>query len=118
MSNLDNHQRNQINENKEQIPISENATLDYSVRKTDITPKRVHLSKHFPFEKGRRIDICFGIIGILLIVIANLIILGNNVLIKEFGIDYVDMIMIRSTIQLIILGIVIKLKGIKTYKTS
>ena len=118
MSNLDNHLSNQINENKEHIPISENPILDYSDRKTDITPKIEYLSKHFSFEKGKRRYICFGIIGILLIVIANLIILGNNVLIKEFGIDYVDMIMIRSTIQLIILGIVIKLKGIKTYERS
>ena len=115
MSSFDCNPKNQINENKEQTLISENPTLDYSDRKTDITPKREYLSKHFPFEKGRRKVICFGIIGILLIVIANLIILGNNVLIKEFGIDYVDMIILRSTIQLIILGIVIKLKGIKTY---
>ena len=71
MSSFDSNPNNQINENKEQTLISENPTLDYSDRKTDITPKREYVSKHFPFEKGRTKVICFGIFGILLIVIAK-----------------------------------------------
>ena len=62
-------------------------------------------------QDGRTNIILYGVGGIVLVVVANLIILGNNVLIKEYGIDYVDMILLRSTVQLLILGAVIKFQG-------
>ena len=62
-------------------------------------------------QDGRTNIILYGVGGIVLVVVANLIILGNNVLIKEYGIDYVDMILLRSSVQLLILGAVIKFQG-------
>lgn len=64
-----------------------------------------------PLQDGRKNIICYGVGGIVLVIIANLIILGNNILIKEYGIDYVDMILLRSTVQLLTLGSVIKIQG-------
>ena len=64
-----------------------------------------------PSRDGRRNIILKGVGGALLVILANLIILGNNVLIKEYMIDYVDMILLRSTVQLLILGTVIKIQG-------
>ena len=62
-------------------------------------------------QDGRTNIILYGVGGIVLVVVANLIILGNNVLIKEYGIDYVDTILLRSSVQLLILGAVIKFQG-------
>ena len=62
-------------------------------------------------EDGRTKIIWKGVGGVVLVIVANLIILGNNVLIKHYEIDYVDMILLRSTVQIIILGIVVKSKG-------
>ena len=111
MDTFDNELSVKENESKEQNSMSEEPTLNSFVLDSDVTIKSSFLSKYIPYEKGRTKVICFGIIGILLVLIANLIILGNNVLIKQFGIDYVDMIILRSTVQLIILGLVIKIKG-------
>ena len=62
-------------------------------------------------QNGRRKIILKGVGGVLLVILANLIILGNNVLIKEYGVDYVDMILLRSTVQLLILGAATKIQG-------
>ena len=85
-------------------PVGMNSELGYSsiniTRTQSITP-----------QDDRKRVICYGVGGIFLVVIANLIILGNNVLIKEYGIDYVDIILLRSTVQLLVLGAVIKIQG-------
>ena len=85
-------------------PVGMNSELGYSSINT--SSAKIKLPRD-----ERRSVICYGIGGIVLVVIANLIILGNNVLIKTYEIDYVDMILLRSTVQLLILGAVIKIQG-------
>ena len=94
-----------------QILISEKESIKSNGLDGDFILQDTELSTSSPFKCERTEVICFGITGIILIVIANLIILGNNVVIKEYGIDYVDMILLRSAVQLLTLGMVIKMKG-------
>ena len=95
----------------EQILRSETESLKDSSIDSGSIQKQTVLPKSSLFEGEKTKVICYGITGIILVVIANLIILGNNVLIKEYGIDYVDMILLRSAVQLLTLGLVIKMKG-------
>ena len=78
---------------------------------SELGASSIDLSRSVSLQDGRTNIICYGVGGIVLVVVANLIILGNNVLIKEYGIDYVDMILLRSTVQLLILGALIKMQG-------
>ena len=78
---------------------------------SELVSSNTDLSRAQTLQDGRTNIILKGVGGVVLVIIANLIILGNNILIKEYGIDYVDMILLRSTVQLIILGAVIKLQG-------
>ena len=108
---LDNNQINQKGKCYTQIKLPEKCSTENQILDSGNLPNDTDLSQSDPLKYGRRKLVCSGLTGIALVLVANLIILGNNVLIKEFGIDYVDMILLRSVVQLTTLGFLLKLKG-------
>ena len=91
--------------------LEQDVSINPVEKNSELGSSNLDLSRTQTLQDGRTNVILKGVGGVVLVIIANLIILGNNVLIKEYGIDYVDMILLRSTVQLLILGVVIKLQG-------
>ena len=110
MDMLNNKQINQKGKYYTQIKLPERRSTENHVDSEKLS-NDTDLSESNHLKHGRRKMVFSGLAGIALVLVANLIILGNNVLIKEFGIDYVDMILLRSVVQLTILGFLLKLKG-------
>ena len=52
-----------------------------------------------------------GLGAVALFSFASIIALGNDILINQYKIDYADMLLLRSGVQIVILGIVVKGQG-------
>ena len=108
---LNNNQINQKGKYYTQIKLPERCSTENHILDSEYLSNDTDLPDSDPLKNGRRKLVYSGLTGIAMVLVANLIILGNNVLIKEFGIDYVDMILLRSVVQLTTLGFLLKLKG-------
>ena len=117
MDMLNNNQINQNGKYYTQIKLPERCSTENRVIDSEYLSNDTDLSESDPLKHGKRKLVYSGLSGIALVLVANLIILGNNVLIKEFGIDYVDMILLRSVVQLTTLGFLLKFKGNNSFHT-
>ena len=52
-----------------------------------------------------------GVGAVTLLIFASSIVFANDLIISKYGIDYADMLLLRSAVQIVILGIVLKCQG-------